>query len=110
MTQKVNVSATASTVTLSPLARFMRTVFQVVLAVAAAIPVIMNTPAVSGNAVLAKYLGVVSGFFITIVAILNALENYGIIPVIGGQPAIPLVTSVTATEAGDPLPKSVPSL
>ena len=48
MTQKVNTPTSVTSVTLTPLARVVRTVIQVVLAVGAAIPTILNTPLVSG--------------------------------------------------------------
>jgi len=110
MSQKVNVVASVGVVTLTPLARIMRTVMQVLVAVAAAVPILLNTPAVSGNAVLAKYVGVVGGLFVTVVTVMNLLENYGIIPVIGGKPATAIVPAIKAADLPPSPPQNVPSL
>ena len=79
--QKVNVVVNSATVTLTSAARWLRTVIHVVLGLALAVPTILNTPAVSGNAVLAKDLGIAGGYIVGVAAVINTLENLGIIPV-----------------------------
>ena len=86
MTQKVNTPTSVTSVTLTPLARVVRTVIQVVLAVGAAIPTILNTPLVSGNAGLTKDVLILGGWITAITALQNVLEHAGILPVIGGKP------------------------
>lgn len=85
--QKVNNPANVGAVTLTPLARFVRGLIQVVAALALAVPTILNTPAVAGNAVLLKYATVVGGYVLLVSAIINTLEHFGVIPVIGGKPS-----------------------
>ena len=99
---RVNAAIAAQAVSVSGLARFLRTAFQLVLALGAAIPTILLTPAVSGNAEVVKILGTVSGYIVIIVGIVNALEQGGIIPTFGGKAATPLGLTVTRT------PLSVP--
>ena len=102
--QKVSIPAAVTTVSLTPLARVVRTVLQIVISVGAAIPIILNTPAVAGNAVLVKDLGIVGAIIAFVSVLQNTLENLGIIPVLGGTPAAALSTNVTTT------PRQVPSL
>ena len=94
MTQVINVKVPVNAATLSPLARVMRTVLQVVIAVGAAIPTILALPGVAGSAVLVKDLGIAAGYLVIITAVMNALENAGVIPVLGAKPVVPLTVSV----------------
>ena len=88
MAQKVsNPTPVAAGVVVSPLARFVRGAVQVVLAVAAAIPTILNTPGVSGNAVVAKYVTIIAGYVLVVNGLINTLEHFGVIPVMGGKAA-----------------------
>lgn len=103
MAQKVNTPSPATAVILSPLARVTRTIVQIVLALAAAIPTILNTPGVSGNAVLAKYAGIIAGYLVIVTGLINTLEHFGVIPVVGGKPGYPV-------PAPTPAPIPVPSL
>lgn len=110
MTQKINVTANVSSVSFTPVARIVRTVIQILVAIGIAIPIILNTPAISGNAALAKDLGIVGALIASISAVWNALENFGFIPAIGGKPATPIVPNVVAVKNDNVTPQSVPSL
>lgn len=109
MNQKVNISTNVTSVSFTPLARLGRTVIQILIAVGLAIPIILNTPAVSGNATLAKTLGVVGALIASVSAVWNALESLGYIPSIGGKPSTPIVANVVASKEL-PTPKPIPSL
>jgi len=86
MPQRVNTTATVTSVTLTPLARVVRTIVQIVLAVGVAIPTILNTPFISGNAGLTKDLLILGGWIAAFTALQNVLEHAGIIPVFGAKP------------------------
>ncbi len=100
MTERVNVPVATGTVSLSGLARGLRTALQVIIAVGAAIPTILLTPTVAGNAVLVKDLGIVSGFIAVVVILQNALEASGIIPTIGGSAATKSTTITSGPVPG----------
>ena len=87
MPQRVSSSVTVTAVVVSPLARFVRGFVQIVIALAAAIPTILNTPGVSGNAVVAKYVTIVAGYILVVNGLINTLEHFGVIPVLGGKAA-----------------------
>jgi hypothetical protein len=94
MTQKISNPIPTTAVVLSPLARAVRMIVQVVIALAAAIPTILNTPGVSGNAVLAKYAGIITGYLVLVTTVINTLEHFGVIPVLGGKSAPAQVPSL----------------
>lgn len=106
MAQKVNIVANVGSVALTPLARIVRTVFQIVVSIGLAIPIILNTPGVSGNAVIVKDLTILGGLVATVTAIMNALEGSGLIPVIGGKPAAPIVPALSSEDVTHQLPKA----
>ena len=86
MPQKVSSPTLTPAVILSPLARFVRMAVQLLIALAAAVPTILNTPGVAGNAQIAKYVGIVAGYIILVNAVINSLEHFGVIKVMGGKP------------------------
>lgn len=92
--QVVNSPVPVTTVSLTPLARVVRTVIQVALAVGASIPVILASTGLTGGQV-AKVEAIVGTAVAVISTIQNLLESYGIIPVVGGKVAT--ATSVTTT-------------
>ncbi len=101
MAEKVNVQVVPTAVTVSALARFGRTVLQLVVSFGLTIPIILNTPGVSGNAVLVKDLGIAGTVIATVVAIQNGLEKKGIITTLGGKPAVTIPVDVAPST---PLP------
>jgi len=95
MTQTVNIAIPSTSVVLSPLARFCRTVLHVAIAVGATIPTILALPQVAGSAVLVKDLGILGGYVLVVTAIINGLENTGVIPVLGAKPSAPVAVSIS---------------
>ena len=81
MPQKVNTPAIAAVITISPLARVVRTLLQVAIAVGAAIPIILN----SGVVTTPKIVAVLSSALVVVTTLQNVLEHAGILPVIGGK-------------------------
>ena len=81
MPQKVNTPAIAAVITISPLARVVRTLLQVAIAVGAAIPIILN----SGVVTTPKIVVVLSSALVVVTTLQNVLEHAGILPVIGGK-------------------------
>ena len=110
MSQKINITTNVTSVSFTPVARIVRTVIQILVAIGLAIPIILNTPAIAGNAALAKELGVVGALIASVSAVWNSLENFGFIPAIGGKPATPIVANVVAVKNENTSPQSVPSL
>ena len=108
--QRINVTANVLTVSFSPVARVIRTIIQVLLSIGVAIPIILNTPAVAGNAALVKDLGIVGAIIASISGVWNMLENYGISPSAGGKPATPIAADVVASNTTQLTPREVPSL
>lgn len=108
--QRINVSANVLSVSFTPFARVMRTLIQILVSVSMAIPIILNTPGVSGNVSLIKDLGILGGLIAAVTAIWNALESYGFIPAAGGKPATPIVADVVAANNASLAPRKVPSL
>ena len=92
--QLVNASVPVTTVSLTPLARVVRTVIQVVLAVGASIPLILSSTSLTGGQV-AKVEAIVGTAVAVISALQNILESYGVLPVVGGWVAA--ATTVTVT-------------
>ena len=92
MTQTVNVPVPAELVTLTPLARVVRTVLQVCVAVAAAIPVILNTGVITDT----KTVAILTAAIVVVTSLENVLEHLGIMPVIGGTVAAKSPVTVTA--------------
>lgn len=110
MSQKINIVANVTAVTITPITRVLRTLFQIVVSVGIAIPVILNTPGVAGNAIIVKDLTILGGLVAVVTAIMNGLESSGVIPVVGGQPASLIVPEVSAADSAHAPPKAVPSL
>ena len=101
MSQKISDPTEATSVTLSPLARVVRTVIQVVIAVGGSIPIILATTTLSGPDV-AKVESIVATAVAVVSTIQNLLEHYGVIPVAGGKaPATPPAKSLTVNVAVD---------
>ena len=92
--QKVNNKATVNAVVLSPLARTIRTIIQVVLAVGASIPIILNTTGLTGAQV-TKVETIIATAVAVISVVQNTLEHYGVLPVAGGKS-----TPLAVPEAG----------
>jgi hypothetical protein len=93
MTQTVNVSVPAELVTLTPLARVVRTLLQVAVAVGAAIPIILNTGAITDT----KTIAILSAAVVVVTTLQNVLEHIGVLPVIGATIAQKSPVVVTAT-------------
>ena len=93
-TQVVNAPVPVATVSLTPLARVVRTVIQVALSVGASIPIILNTTGLTGTQV-TKVETIIATAVAVISTVQNLLESYGVIPVVGGKVAS--ATTVTTT-------------
>ncbi len=83
MAQRVSTAQSVDAVSLTPLARVVRTVVQIVLAVGGSIPIILAATNLSG-AQITKVEAIVAGLTATVSAVQNVLENLGAIPVAGG--------------------------
>ena len=81
MPQKVSTPVEAAVVTISPLARVVRTLLQVAVAVGAAIPVILNSGAITTP----KTVAALSTALVLVTTLQNFLEHTGILPVVGGK-------------------------
>ena len=81
MAQYVSTPTAAPVVTVSPLARVIRTLLQVTISIGAAIPIILN----SGVVTTPKVVSILSAALVVVTTLQNVLEHAGIIPVIGGK-------------------------
>lgn len=93
MPQKVSTPVEAEVVTISPLARVIRTLLQVTVAIGAAIPLILNSGAITTP----KTLAVLSTALVVVTTLQNFLEHIGILPVVGGKLPPPLGGTATPT-------------
>ena len=91
---KVNQSIATSTVTLSALARVLRTVLQTLVAFGGSWPLLVAALHLS-SAQGAEASSVVAGIVFVASAIQNILEHFNVIPTIGGK--APTTTAATRT-------------
>ena len=82
MPQKVNTATPAPSVALSPLARVVRTIIQIVTAQAVSLPTLIAGFGLNA-AETAKYDGIISGAVLVASTVQNLLEHFGILPVVG---------------------------
>jgi hypothetical protein len=84
MTQRVTTSTEAPVVTLSPLARVVRTVIQTVVSFAAVEPILIGL--VHANAATAtEAASITAGVVFIASTVQNVLEHFGVLPTVGGK-------------------------
>ncbi len=71
-------------ITLSPVARVIRTVMQVVLAFAAVQPALIAGLGLSGSRA-SEISGIVAGVVLVVSTAQNLLEHFGVLPVVAGK-------------------------
>jgi hypothetical protein len=85
MSQKINAVVEAVTgVTLTPLARVVRTIIQTVLAFAVAEPVLIKLVSVNAGTA-TKAASITAGLVFVVSTVQNVLEHFGVLPVTGGK-------------------------
>jgi hypothetical protein len=90
-TQRVNVSTPASAVSLSPLARVVRTVVQTILAFAAAEPTLIGVLHLSSGTA-TEIASLTAAAVLVVSTVQNVLEHFGVLPTVGGKVATPPVS------------------
>lgn len=81
---KVNVPAVTPSVTLSPLARFVRTALQTIIAFGVSFPVLIGVFGFTATTT-AKVTSVVAGIVVVASAIQNTLEHFNVLPTMGAK-------------------------
>lgn len=76
---------TTPTITVSPLARVLRTLLQLAVSIGVAIPIILNSGVITST----KVVSILGSTLIVVTTLQNVLEHFGIMPVVGGKP-VPL--------------------
>lgn len=86
MSQRVSIVLKTSVVTLTPIARILRTVIQTVLAFGAAEPTLIGLVHMTG-AQASEVAGIVAGLVALAALVQNLLEQWGVLPTTGGKAA-----------------------
>jgi len=84
MSQRVHITTTTTVVTVSPIARVLRTIIQTVIAFGAAEPTLIGGLGLTGTQA-SKVAAIVAGFVLTVTSAQNLLEHFGVLPVAGGK-------------------------
>jgi uncharacterized membrane protein len=88
---KISTSTEVSAVTLTPLARVVRTVLQTVLAFGASFPTLIALVHLTA-AQTAEYSSIVAGLVLVASTVQNLLEHFNVIPTTGAKAASTSIT------------------